>query len=52
MSPSSNSSSPLHPIFWIAGIAVTLFSVVGIASLMGLLPSRSAAPPEPAPPVA
>jgi outer membrane lipoprotein SlyB len=47
MSDTPKSNSSLHPVFWIAGIAVTLFSLVGIASLTGLLPSRSATPTEP-----
>lgn len=46
MNAPTNTSSSLHPVFWIAGIAVTLFSLVGIASLTGLLPSRNA-PAEP-----
>jgi outer membrane lipoprotein SlyB len=45
MSNPATASPSLHPVLWIAGIAVTLFSVVGIASLAGLLPSRSATPP-------
>ncbi|MGE5466737.1 MAG: glycine zipper 2TM domain-containing protein [Ignavibacteria bacterium] len=40
MNAPTHTSSSLHPVFWIAGIAVTLFSLVGIASLTGLLPSR------------
>ena len=35
-------SSSLHPVLWVAGISVTLLSVVGIASLTGLLPTKSA----------
>ncbi|HEX8986793.1 MAG TPA: glycine zipper 2TM domain-containing protein [Rhodocyclaceae bacterium] len=41
MNTPTATSSSLHPVFWIAGIAVTLFSLVGIASLTGLLPSKS-----------
>ncbi|HTH93601.1 MAG TPA: glycine zipper 2TM domain-containing protein [Rhodocyclaceae bacterium] len=33
----------LHPVIWIAAIAVTLFSLVGIAKLTGLLPGSSTA---------
>ena len=44
MSNTPASSSPLHPVIWIAGIAVTLFSLVGIASLTGMLPFRSSSP--------
>lgn len=40
-------SSSLHPLIWIAGIAVTLFSLAGIASLMGWLPTKSATPADP-----
>lgn len=48
----NNTTAPtsLHPVLWIAGIAVTLLSLVGIASLTGLLPAKSA-PPPPQPPV-
>lgn len=28
-----------HTLFWIAGIAVTVFSVVGIAAVMGWIPT-------------
>lgn len=35
------SVTSLHPVLWVAAIAVTLLSLVGIASLTGLLPSRS-----------
>ena len=34
--------SALHPVFWMAGISVTLLSLAGIASLTGLLPARPA----------
>jgi outer membrane lipoprotein SlyB len=43
------SKGSLHPILWIAAIAVTLFSVIGIAALTGLLPGSKS---EPTPPVA
>lgn len=33
----------LHPVLWIAAIAVTLFSLVGIAKLTGLLPGSTTA---------
>lgn len=46
MSNAPNTSSSLHPVFWIAGIAVTLFSLVGIASLTGMLPSHSGSEPQ------
>lgn len=34
----------LHPVLWVAGIAVTLLSLTGIAALTGLLPTRSETP--------
>ncbi len=39
-------SSSLHPLMWVAGISVTLLSLVGIASLTGFLPSKTAPAPE------
>src|SRR3990167_2214886 len=30
-----------HTLFWIAGIAVTLFSVAGIAAIMGWIPAST-----------
>lgn len=41
----SSSSSKLHPALWVAAIAVTAFSAVGIAALTGFLPRHT----EPAP---
>jgi len=43
--PNTASSFSLHPALWIAGISVTLLSLVGIASLTGLLPAKSAPNP-------
>lgn len=41
--------SGLHPMVWVATIAVTAFSAVGIASLTGLLPRHAEEKPvEPA----
>jgi outer membrane lipoprotein SlyB len=40
------SSASLHPVFWIAGISVTLLSLAGIAALTGFLPTRTAPAPE------
>jgi outer membrane lipoprotein SlyB len=40
------SSPSLHPLFWVAGISVTLLSLAGIASLTGFLPTRPAPVPE------
>ena len=39
------SSSSMHPMLWIAAISVTLLSFAGIASLTGLLPTRTASAP-------
>lgn len=50
MTPASTPSSSLHPVFWIAGISVTLVSLAGLAALTGLLPLRHdplVAPPPP-----
>jgi len=38
----TTSHSSLHPVLWIAGISLTLLSLVGIASLTGILPTKSA----------
>ena len=43
---SNPSSSPLHPMMWIAGISVTLLSVAGIAALTVFLPTKTAPDPE------
>jgi outer membrane lipoprotein SlyB len=32
-------STKPHPVMWVAGIAVTLFSLVGIAAMMGWIPT-------------
>ena len=32
-------SSPIHPLAWVAGIAVIVFSAVGIGALMGWIPN-------------
>ena len=39
------SRSP-HTLFWIAGIAVTVFSAVGIAAIMGWIPTSTSSPGE------
>lgn len=60
-------STPIHPLAWVAGIAVIVFSAVGIGALMGWIPNSiggagsrpaieaqaptPAAPPLPAAPV-
>ena len=36
-----------HTLFWIAGIAVTLFSVAGIAAIMGWIPTSTSSSGEP-----
>ena len=46
VSAPATKSSALHPVFWMAGISVTLLSLAGIASLTGLLPARPAPAPE------
>ena len=35
------SSKSLHPLAWVAGIALILFSAVGVAAFMGWLPSAN-----------
>jgi outer membrane lipoprotein SlyB len=35
-----------HTLFWIAGIAVTVFSVAGIAAIMGWIPASTGSPGE------
>ncbi|MCX7150132.1 MAG: glycine zipper 2TM domain-containing protein [Rhodocyclales bacterium] len=45
-SPNATSSSSLHPLLWVAGVSVTLLSLAGIASLTGLLPTKTAPVPE------
>ena len=39
------SKSP-HTLFWIAGIAVTVFSAAGIAAIMGWIPTSTGSPGE------
>jgi outer membrane lipoprotein SlyB len=39
-------SSKPHAITWIAGIAITLFSAIGIAAIMGWLPTSMGSPPD------
>jgi outer membrane lipoprotein SlyB len=43
METKTSSSSSLHPMLWVAAISLTLLSFAGIASLTGLLPTKSAA---------
>jgi len=35
-----------HTLFWIAGIAVTVFSAAGIAAIMGWIPTSTSSPTE------
>ena len=35
-----------HTLFWIAGIAVTMFSAVGIAAILGWIPTSTGSPGE------
>ncbi len=39
MKKQTRGSSPIHPLAWIAGIAVIVFSAVGIAAFMGWIPT-------------
>ncbi len=66
MNTSTHGHKPLHPLVWVAAVAMILFSAVGIGAFMGWIPSPMAettdaaavaaepvAPPTPvAPPVA
>lgn len=40
------SKPSLHPMAWIAGIAITVFAATGVAALMGWLPSSMGRPGE------
>jgi outer membrane lipoprotein SlyB len=42
----ANASKSPHTLFWIAGIAVTVFSAAGIAAIMGWIPSSTCSPAE------
>lgn len=48
MDTPTSPKSGLHPVIWIAAIAVILFSAVGIASMTGLLPGKTQEAPPPA----
>jgi len=39
MENQSSSGKPLHPLAWIAGIAIILFSAVGVGAMMGWIPT-------------
>ena len=39
-------SKSLHPLIWVAGIALILFSAVGISAFMGWIPTSIASPGE------
>lgn len=45
METNTGNKSP-HTLFWIAGIAVTIFSAVGIAAVMGWIPTSTSSPAE------
>ena len=45
--PVQPAKAGLHPIIWIAAVAIILFSAVGIASMTGLFSGKSAAPEAP-----
>lgn len=38
-----------HTLFWIAGIAVTVFSLAGIAAIMGWIPNSMGGPSDSGP---
>lgn len=42
----------VSPLMWITGISLTLFSVVGIAAIMGWLPASIGGPVDPVSPIA
>ena len=48
--PVQPAKAGLHPVIWVAAVAVILLSLVGIAAMTGLLPGNKAATPEEAPP--
>ena len=37
----------LHPVMWVAAVALTLFSAFGIAAITGLIPSAGSKSSEP-----
>lgn len=39
MDTQTNKGKPLHPLAWIAGIALILFSAVGVGAMMGWIPT-------------
>jgi len=41
METQTRSSKPLHPLAWITGIALILFSVAGVSALMGWIPNST-----------
>ena len=47
--PVQPAKAGLHPVIWIAAVAVILFSAVGIASMTGLFSGKSTAPEVPPP---
>jgi len=44
MENNARSGKPLHPLAWIAGIAVILFSAVGVGAMMGWIPTSMGTP--------
>lgn len=48
--PVQPAKAGLHPVIWIAAIAVILFSLVGIAAMTGLFSDKSSAPEASLPP--
>ena len=50
MNTPTTQKTALHPVLWVAAVAVILFSLVGIAAITGYLPgAKSSAPETPAP---
>lgn len=50
MDAPQNNGKKLHPVLWVAAVAVTIFSAVGVAAITGIIPiaGGSAKPIEPA----
>ena len=44
METQAPASKPLHPLTWVAGIALILFSAVGIGAFMGWIPTSMSKP--------
>ena len=44
METQAPASKPLHPLAWVAGIALIVFSAVGVGAFMGWIPSSMSGP--------